>query len=145
MTYLLDTCILSKLRKISKRPDPALQTWITKHAETQFFVSVITIGEILQGINKLENIKERRVLEEWVRADVMARFDGRILNIDLQVSSTWGLLAGAHLRKGSPLPVLDSLIGATAIAHNLILVTENVKDFARIDTLMLYSPWESVR
>lgn len=142
MTYLLGTCILSKLRKIAKHPDPCLELWITKHDEHDFFLSVLTLGEIEQGINKLKNPKERRILEEWYTGDVVARFAGKILDIDLQTASKWGQLMGAYQKKGINVPVVDGLIAATAITHDLIVVTANTKDFALIEELKLFSPWE---
>lgn len=142
MTYLLDTCILSKLRKISKYPDHLLEKWINKHQEVQFFLSILTIGEIQQGISKLENAKQKRILEDWLRGDIIQRFKDRILNIDLRVILKWGELSGRFLKNGTPLPVIDSLLAATALAYDLILITENIKDFTRIEELKLFSPWE---
>lgn len=142
MTYLLDTCILSKLRKISKYPDHLLEKWINKHQEVQFFLSILTIGEIQQGISKLENAKQKRILEDWLRGDIIQRFKDRILNIDLRVILKWGELSSRFLKNGTPLPVIDSLLAATALAYDLILITENIKDFTRIEELKLFSPWE---
>jgi toxin FitB len=142
MTYLLDTCILSKLRKISKSKDKVLQEWILNHTEEQYFISVLTIGEIQQGISKLEDAKHKRILENWLNGEVIVRFDNRILPIDAQVATKWGELSGISLQNGSPHPVIDGLIASTAIVHNLILVTENVKDFAKIEEVKMFNPWE---
>jgi predicted nucleic acid-binding protein len=142
MTYLLDTCIISKLRKIAKSKDKMLQEWVMKHAEEQYFLSVLTIGEIQQGISKLVDVKQRRILEDWLNGGILVRFEGRILPVDFRVALKWGDLSGASLKKGSPQPVIDGLIASTAIANDLILVTENIKDFVRIEGLKMFNPWE---
>lgn len=142
MTYLLDTCILSKLRKISKSKDEILQKWISRHSEEQYFLSVLTIGEIQQGISKLRDVKHRRLLEDWLNGEVLVRFESRIVPIDCRVAAKWGELSGAFLKKGLPQLVVDCLIASTAIVNNLILVTENVKDFSQITELKIFNPWE---
>lgn len=142
MTYLLDTCVLSKLRKISKTKDKVLQEWILKHTEEQYFLSVLTIGEIQQGISKLEDAKHKRILEEWLNGDVLQRFENRILPIDYRVATKWGDISGVSLQNGTPQPVIDGLIASTAIVHDLILVTENIKDFSKIEELKIFNPWE---
>lgn len=144
MSYLLDTCILSKLRKISKYPDPKLQAWASNYSQLQFFLSVVTIGEIQQGISKIENTKEARILENWLLAEIMPHFKERILSIDIAVSTKWGELMGSYSKKGKTLPAIDALIASTAVVHNLILVTENIKDFSVISELKLFSPWEKI-
>ncbi|MCC5832905.1 MAG: type II toxin-antitoxin system VapC family toxin [Chlamydiales bacterium] len=142
MTYLLDTCILSKLRRIKRHPDRALENWICRHEETKYYLSVLTIGEIQNGISRLSNAKDKRILEEWLRGDIVPRFKGRIKNFDLKVALKWGEINGCYQKRGVSIPVIDGLIAATAIAHDFILVTENVKDFCNIDELNLFSPWE---
>lgn len=142
MTYLLDTCIISKLRKIKRRPDKPLEIWISKHEESKYFLSALTIGEIQKGISRLSNTKEKHILEEWLRGDIVPRFKGRIKNFDLKVALKWGEINGSYQKRGTAIPVMDGLIAATAIAHDFILVTENVKNFCNIDELNLFSPWE---
>lgn len=143
MTYLLDTCILSILRKIAKYPEPVLEKWVELHQEHQYFLSVITIGEIQSGISKLPNNKQKRVLEDWLLGYVVPRFSGRILDIDIDIVTCWGELIGEHKKNGIALPTVDSLLAATAISNNLILVTQNSKDFEKIKNLKLLNPWES--
>lgn len=142
MTYLLDTCLISKLRKLPKKKDPTLESWISKHSESQFFLSILTIGEIQQGICKLTNQKHKRILEDWLRGELIPRFQGKILDIDLHIASTWGELSGSSMKKGKQLPVIDCLIASTAIVHDLIVVTENVKDFSKIEGCRIFNPWE---
>lgn len=131
MSYLLDTCIISKLRKLKKEPNPFLESWILDHSESNWHLSVLTIGEIQFGISRLKSaeIVHKRILEEWLLADLIPRFKGRIFPVDDHTTSIWGTLRGQQQKKGNIIPVIDSLIAATAIQHNLILVTENIKDF----------------
>ncbi len=133
MSYLLDTCILSKLRKIKSCPNEKLESWIGKHLESAYFISTLTIGEIQKGISKLDNreSRQRMALEDWLIGELIPRFEGRILTIDRQTASIWGELCGKAQIKGALFPVVDSLLAATAVQHNLILVTENIRDFAR--------------
>lgn len=142
MTYLLDTCIISKLRKISKSKDLILQDWILKNTEEQYFLSVLTIGEIQQGISNSKDAKQRRLLEDWLNGEVLFRFENRVLPIDYRVAAKWSHLSGISLQNGSPQSVIDGLIASTAIVHDLILVTENIKDFSQLNELKIFNPWE---
>lgn len=145
MSYLLDTCIISKLRRIEKNPDVMLQNWIKKHDESTYFISSLTIGEITSGISKLnikknEERKNRMILENWLHDELIPRFHDRILTIDIEVGQMWGKLYGENKQKGRNIPVIDGLIAATALVHNLTVVTDNISDF--IDTgAKLFSPW----
>lgn len=145
MTYLLDTCIVSKLRKLRFQPDPALQDWIVKHPESSYFLSVLTLGEIQAGIAKLnplhpEEQKRRMLLEDWLFGDLVPRFQNRIIDIDLQVVFTWGKIQGGKRKKGHNTPIIDGLIAATAVHHGLIVVTENSKDFEKSGA-EIFNPW----
>lgn len=134
MSYLLDTCIISRLRKIKTDESPSLKSWILSHAESLYFISVLTFGEIQTGISKLsstikEENKKKMTFENWLHGDLIPRFKNRILNFDEQTASIWGTLKGEALKQGINLPVVDSQIAATALQHNLILITENTNDF----------------
>ncbi|HSX12348.1 MAG TPA: type II toxin-antitoxin system VapC family toxin [Rhabdochlamydiaceae bacterium] len=141
MTYLLDTCILSKLRKIKTHPNKQLEAWFGKHPESVYFISVLNIGEIQKGIAKLDSHenKYKMILQNWLIGELMPRFEGRILTIDMQTASIWGELCGHAQRKGTLYPVIDSLLAASAIQHHLILVTENTKDFIHMG-VHLFNP-----
>ncbi|MBS0629574.1 MAG: type II toxin-antitoxin system VapC family toxin [Verrucomicrobia bacterium] len=120
------------MRKIKTHPFKKLESWCQSHAESSYFVSVLSIGEIQKGITKLgasEN-KYKMVLENWLIGELIPRFEDRILPVDAETASIWGELCGNAQKKGVLLPVIDSLIAASAIQHHLILVTENLKDFA---------------
>lgn len=131
MTYLLDTCIISRLRKIKTHPHQKLISWVEKHPESSYFISVLSLGEIQQGISKLSSheIHKKMVLEDWLSGELIPRFANRILSIDALTASIWGSLRGKNQKEKTTLPVIDSLLAATAIQHHLILVTENTKDF----------------
>ena len=144
MTYLLDTCIISKLRTIAKKPEPALESWVKQHQENQYFLSVLTIGEIQSGIFKSDNERQKRILEDWLWGSIVPRFAERILEIDMNTVSCWGELSGKHSKKGLTLPSIDSLLAATAIRNNLILVSHNSKDFEKMDGLKFFNPWENI-
>lgn len=137
MSYLLDTNVLSELRR--RVPDPAVVAWVEARPASTFFVSVLTLGEIRKGIESLADERRRLGLLDWMEADVPAFFAGRILAIDLPIADRWGrLLAQA----GRPIPAIDSLLAATALQHGLRLVTRNVRDFA-FPGLEIINPWQA--
>jgi toxin FitB len=134
MSYLLDTCILSKLRKIGRQPDLKLENWVKKHHEDSYFISTLTIGEIQLGISKLDHKKSEEkqkkiILEDWFIEELIPRFRNRILGIDIEVGLTWGKISDESKKKGLIIPVIDGLIAATALVHHLTVVTENMSDF----------------
>ena len=140
MKYLLDTCAISEL--VKKHPDEKIVQWIKECDEDTVFISVLTLGEIQKGISKLDDNRRRIKIQKWLDSDLRERFAERILPISLEVALTWGVIEGESANKGRPLPVIDALIGATAVAHNLTVVTRNERDIrgtgARI--LNLWAP-----
>lgn len=128
MRFLLDTCVVSALR----RPDEnvSLARWISGVDETDLFLSVITIGELEKGVSLLPEGKRKSAVDDWVRRIVAARFGDRILPIDLAVAARWGELVAAREKKGKPLPILDAVIAATAGVFDCTVVTRNTRDFA---------------
>lgn len=144
MSYLFDTCILSKLQRIKKYPDPLLQEWIERHPSNLFYISVLTIAEIQSGIAKLcekgEIPREKAAaLEDWLFNDLIPGFHGRILDFDVKLALRWGSLVGKYKSRGINLPIMDSLIAATALHYELIIVTENSADFD-IEDLLTINP-----
>lgn len=139
MSYLLDTCILSKLRKIKIEPNPLLTAWISMHSESAFFINVLSIGEIQKGISKLTNhqSKHKIVLETWLNRELIPRFEDRIIPIDIQTVTIWGTLCGENQKKGIVLPTIDALLAASALQNQLILVTENTKNFIHTGARLL--------
>lgn len=130
MTYLLDTCILSRLRKLKAFPEPKLLKWFEAHPETEYYICSISIGEIERGISKLPlKDKGKMVLEEWFHGQLISQFADRILGFDKQAALRWGKLMAENEKRGRTLPAQDAQITAVADSHNLIIVTFNEKDF----------------
>ncbi len=138
MNHLLDTCVISEYQ--NKLPNEAVLSWIESQAEESLYLSILTIGEIEKGIARLSNSKKKNDLLKWLQS-LIYRFDNRILPIDLEIIRCWGNLVGTLEKKGRVLPIMDSLIAATAIDKNLIIVTRNVKDFADTNVKIL-NIWE---
>lgn len=138
MRYLLDTCVISEL--ISAKRHPGVVAWVDDRDEETLFLSVLTIGEIQKGISKLEDHKKRERLQTWVERDLSQRFRGRILDVNQEVASRWGRLLGEAERRGQTLPIMDSLIATTALTHNLVVVTRNVRDMERCN-VEVFDPW----
>lgn len=140
MNYLLDTRLLSELRKPA--PDAGVVAWVSDIDESRLFVSVLSLGEIQRGIAKLEKGRRKNALQHWLESDLMARFEGRVLSLDLEAALEWGLLSAVSEAQGRPAPVVDALLAVTAIAHNLTLVTRNDKDFLSLPVKVL-NPWNN--
>ncbi|WP_369602623.1 type II toxin-antitoxin system VapC family toxin [Hahella sp. SMD15-11] len=137
MSYLIDTNVLSELRR--KEPNPGVVAWFEERPATTLYVSVLTLGEIRKGIEALGKSKRKLKLLDWLETELPAFFSGRILPIDEEVADRWGRLLAAA---GRPLPAIDSLLAATALTHGLELVTRNVDDFPHPD-LEIINPWET--
>ncbi|MGY4721435.1 PIN domain-containing protein [Naumannella huperziae] len=137
MKYLLDTNVLSELRKPERTADPRVRAWVAARKPSHLFLSVITVLEIEIGIARLER-KDRRqaqAIRAWLDEEVLDSFSGRLLPIDLAVARRT-----AHLHVPDPSPERDALIGATAIEHDLAVVTRNVSDFEGVGVAVI-DPW----
>jgi toxin FitB len=138
--FLLDTNCISELTRPT--PDPRVLDWMQAADETLLHLSVLTLGEIRKGIAGLPQGKRRTQLEVWLERNLQARFAGKILPIDAQTADRWGQLAAEAKKKGKPLSAIDGLLAATALQHNLTIVSRNVRDFAPTPAAVL-NPWES--
>jgi toxin FitB len=124
VTYLLDTNVLSETRR--RKPNPGLTEWITATPPERLHISVLTLGEVEQGITRIRGRRDQRQaseLERWLR-DLEIGFADRILPVSLPVASAWG-----RQQQARPLPIIDALIAATARVHGLAVVTRNVNHF----------------
>ena len=139
MNYLLDTCAISDL--VARAPDPGLVAWIDGVEEDQLYLCAISIGEIQKGIHKLEASPRRQALAEWLEGELLARFRGRILAIDVEVMLAWGALVADLEQRGRPMPAIDSLLAAVAVQNGLTLVTRNEGDFLHSGVPVL-NPWK---
>ncbi len=138
MKYLLDTCLISEL--VKKTPNSSVVSWLDEQDEQGLFLSVLTIGELQKGISKLPDGARKDELQSWVEHDLTLRFTGRIIDIEMESMLIWGRLQGESEQKGETLPVMDSLIAATAKAYGLVVVTRNAKDMERCQ-VRVCNPW----
>lgn len=135
MTYLVDTNVVSELR----RPAPAAEVaqWRAAVAPEELYISVLVVGEIRQGIERLRrrDPTQAAALERWLGA-LKREFEERILQVTTTVAEAWGRLAAPN-----PLPAVDGLLAATALVHGLVLVT---RDVARLEHtgVPLLNPWQ---
>jgi predicted nucleic acid-binding protein len=141
--FLIDTNVLSEFNQPSG-PDPGVRRWVeTTHLRNQF-VSVITLAEIQKGIELLAEGKRRKQIEKWLKEDFDKWFLARILPVDRPIAVRWASLVAQGTRNGRTLPVVDSLIAATALVHDLIIVTRNTRDFDGIGVATI-NPWTTSR
>ena len=124
MSYLLDTNIVSET--VRRTSNKAVIAWLDRLPGEALFVSVLTLGEIRKGIETLADRRRREKLRLWLEHELPAWFEGRVLPVDLAVADRWGRLLA---EVGRPVPTIDSLLAATALHHELRLVTRNAGDF----------------
>lgn len=139
MTWLLDTCVICEPTR--QQPSTRVLAWLDEQPEESLYLSVLTLGEIRKGTARLPPGTKRRRLERWLEQELADRFAGRILPVDALTADCWGRLQAQAEHKGHPLPTLDSLLAATALAHGLTMVTNNTGDFEATD-VELHNPWE---
>ncbi len=125
MSYLIDTCCISEL--VKKKPNPKVVKWFADQDELSMYVSVITFGELRKGIEKLPDSIKKKELNRWVKEDLHLRFKNRVLNITMEEVNRWGKILASAEQNGKPLPAIDSLIAATALVHDLSVVTRNTQ------------------
>ncbi len=138
MIFLLDTCVLAEGRK--PNPDPNVAAWLDGQQTRDLYLSAITLGELWKGASHHPDPARRQKLAAWLENELQVEFHGRILDLDWAAARTWGTIQGEALREGKPVPVLDSMIAAIARTHGLVVVTRNVRDFARTGA-EVFNPW----
>ncbi|MFP4317321.1 MAG: type II toxin-antitoxin system VapC family toxin [Desulfovibrionales bacterium] len=136
MSYLLDTNVLSEL--VKPEPNPSVVDWFSDKPDESLCISVLTLGEIRKGIEALQIGKRKERLRVWLEYDLRDWFGTRVLPVDAPVADRWGRVLAQARR---PMPSIDSLLAATALHHELRLVTRNVHDF-RYPGLEVINPWE---
>ena len=124
MSYLLDTNIISET--VRRFPSKKVITWLENIPSDALYGSVLTFGEIRKGVDSLADEKRREKLRLWLEHELPAWFEGRVLPVDLAVAERWGRLLA---EVGRSVPTTDSLLAATALHHELRLVTRNDGDF----------------
>ena len=123
-----------------KRPSAAVLDWVAAQVGETLFISAITLGELRRGALLLGEGKKRNALLRWIETGIKADFAGRILAVDTAVMERWAELQIATQKMGRRLPLMDSLLAATALAHGLTLATRNTADFQAAD-IPLLDPW----
>lgn len=138
--WLLDTNVIAAL--INPNGAPSVKHWAAMQAEETFFLSVLTLAEYDKGIANLPEDHPERRRYVAARDALEARFSGRILSLDDRCVRLWGRVSGeARRRSGLAPPVIDTLLAATAIVHDLYLVTRNGRDM-RDSGAVVFNPWE---
>ena len=137
--FLLDTNVVSEL--IRSQPEPRVQSWIAAQDDVLLYLSVVTVGELHKGLGLLPPSERWKKLEHWLRQDLTPRFRGRILPVTHAIAERWGALeARCHLN-GVGLSTADGMIAATALEHDLTVVTRDAS-FTRLGVMVL-NPWET--
>ena len=137
--FVLDTNVVSELRKVrSGKANPGVATWAKEVPTSQLFISAITVHELEHGVLLMERSDpdQGALLRAWLDESVAAAFKGRILVVDEPVAR-----CAAAFHVPDPAPFRDALIGATALVHDMTVVTRNLKDFERFDSLDVLNPW----
>ncbi len=132
MTWLLDTNVVSELRK-GERANPGIAAWFAQAEEESLYTSVLVVGELRRGIELLRrrDVPSAVALDHWL-AGLTDEFADRILPVDHADAEQWG-----RLNVPDPVPTVDGLLAATAIVHGLTLVTRNTRDVARTGVSLL--------
>lgn len=139
MTYLLDTCVIAEL--ISETPNPAIVRWVDAQPEETIFISVVTLAELKGAIDRVDSVKKRSQLNEWLINDLIIRFTGRISEINVGATLKWGEIAAKIHSLGRILSAVDSLNLAIALVYDHTLVTNDFAIFE--DTgVHLLNPFE---
>lgn len=136
--FLADTNIPSELTR--PIPDPRVAAFLKDVGKDQVYLSVLTLGEMRKGVASLPAGSRRRLLEEWIETSLRPWFAARILPVTEEIAERWGVLAAEAKLGGIGLSVVDGLVAATALEHDLMLVTRNAKDFAKLGVTIV-NPW----
>ena len=137
--FLVDTNVVSEF--IRPQPDSRVIRWLEAADPESLFASVVTFGEIRLGIEDLPVSKRRAALEEWLEQGLPQWFESHLLPVTKAIADRWGQLTIKAKRKGIAITTADGLIAATALQHDLAIVTRNVKDFSATGVTIV-NPWE---
>jgi predicted nucleic acid-binding protein len=138
--FLLDTNVLSEFNRRGD-PNPKVRQWLEAADNESLYASVLTFAEIRFGVELLPPGKRRTRLEEWLDRELPNWFEGRVLTVNRSIADRWGVLRAQTQIKGRPLSVIDGLLAATALEHQLTLVSRDVSDFTAVG-LAVMNPWE---
>ena len=132
----MDTNVLSELRR--KQPDARVVAWVEQRPAQALYLSVLTLGDIRKGIERLQGDARQAALLDWLEVELPRFFFFFVLAVDAHTADRWGRLQGSA---GRPLPAIDSLLAATALQHDLTLVTRNTAYFDGMG-VRLVNPWQ---
>jgi predicted nucleic acid-binding protein len=135
--YLVDTNIISEMQK--PHCNQKVRAFIDQIPVENIFICSIVLGELSYGVEKLPAGKKKHELSIWLYTALPEWFRGRIIDLDTDAMTEWGII---RAKAGRTMPVVDSLIASAAIAHHMTLLTRNTKDFEGIEGLMIINPWE---
>ena len=138
MNFLLDTNVISEW--VKPQPHPGVIRWLAEADEDRVFISVISIAEVRRGLEQMPKGQRRERIAVWLKEDLPARFEGRIIPVDLPVAQQWGITFETARLQGVTPGIMDAFIAATAQCRKLTLVTRNTKDFRYLST-PVFDPW----
>lgn len=138
MNFLLDTNVVSEWIKL--RPDVGVVTWLNECDEDRIFLSVVTVAELRHGIEHMSPGTRRERIDKWFREELLLRFEGRLLGVDVHVANVWGIFMARVKSSGRSVGPMDACIAAVAEHHGLALVTRNVADFKAFK-IKVINPW----
>lgn len=140
--FLIDTNVLSEFSR-KGAPDQRVKNWLKAAAPGSLYVSILTLAEIRRGIELLPPSKRRDQLEHWLETELFESFDpANVLPVTIAIGDRWAALSARAQEKGIQPAVIDGLVAATALEHDLAVVTRNVKDFAGLG-VDIVNPWEA--
>jgi predicted nucleic acid-binding protein len=137
VSFLLDTNVISEWQK--PRPNPGLAAWTDNADEDTLFLSVVTLGELRYGVERMAVGSRRRRYEQWLEYELVLRFEGRILAVNEAIGDAWGRIVALCAARGKPISAIDAFLAATAEVHRLTLVTRNVRHFTVLRSVL--NPW----
>jgi toxin FitB len=138
VSFLLDTNVVSEAMR--PQPHPSVLEWLAAVDEDRIHLSVVTLAEIRHGIERLPTGSRRKRLDEWLRHDLVSRFEGRILPISPEIADAWGKIVARRDDAGRPIGAMDAFIAATAETYALTLVTRDVAGFETV-VREIMNPW----
>lgn len=139
MSFLLDTNVVSE--SMQRQPHAGVAEWLANVDEDRVHLSVVTLAEIRHGIERLPAGQRRKRSDDWLRQDLVLRFEGRLLPISPEIADAWGKIVAHRDAIGRPIGVMDAFIAATAETHALTLVTRDVAGFEAV-VQKIMNPWE---
>jgi predicted nucleic acid-binding protein len=140
MAWLLDTNILSELRRL--QPEPRVEVFLASKPLDALHISVVTLAELRFGIELAPDATRRAAINDWLTNRIRPMFDGRVLPITEDIMLKWRLLVEEGRKLGHTFPQPDLIIAATAIEHNLTLVTRDRRGFDKV-RVPIVNPWET--